>query len=53
MKRMHQTVVKDKIKIEETIKELDLYKKEALQKTWTKVSECVLASVANIRAANG
>ncbi|KAF8252968.1 putative nuclear condensin complex subunit Smc2 [Wilcoxina mikolae CBS 423.85] len=38
LKQMLRTVIKDKRKIEETIVELDRYKKEALQKTHTKVS---------------
>lgn len=32
------TVEKDKQKIEETIEELDRYKRDALQKTWEKVN---------------
>ena len=31
------TVLKDKQKIEDTIAELDRYKRDALQKTWEKV----------------
>jgi structural maintenance of chromosome 2 len=38
LKRNMKTVIKDKIKIEETIVELDRYKKEALHQTWEKVS---------------
>ena len=38
LKNMMRTVIKDKKKIEETIVSLDEYKKEALQKTWEKVS---------------
>lgn len=38
LKTMMKTVIKDKRKIEETISSLDEYKKEALQKTWTKVN---------------
>lgn len=38
LKNMMKTVVRDKRKIEETITSLDEYKKEALQKTWTKVN---------------
>ena len=34
---MMRTVIKDKKKIEETIVELDRYKKDALVKTWEKV----------------
>jgi structural maintenance of chromosome 2 len=37
LKKMLATVLKDKEKIEDTIKELDLYKRDALQKTWEKV----------------
>lgn len=36
---MLRTVVRDKKKIEETIVSLDEYKKEALLKTWRKVTE--------------
>jgi structural maintenance of chromosome 2 len=39
LKQMMRTVVKDKRKIEETIASLDEYKKEALQKTWSKVNQ--------------
>ncbi|WEW59714.1 Structural maintenance of chromosomes protein 2 [Emydomyces testavorans] len=38
LKNMMRTVIRDKRKIEETIVTLDEYKKEALQKTWTKVN---------------
>ncbi|KAL7276940.1 Structural maintenance of chromosomes protein 2 [Rhizina undulata] len=38
LKNMLRTVIKDKRKIEETIDSLDQYKKEALQKTWQKVT---------------
>jgi len=38
LKRMLATVMKDKEKIEETIEELDRYKRDALQKTWEKVN---------------
>jgi structural maintenance of chromosome 2 len=37
LKNMMRTVIKDKKKIEETIVELDRYKKDALVKTWEKV----------------
>lgn len=37
IKKMMATVLKDKQKIEETIAELDRYKRDALQKTWEKV----------------
>ncbi|CAI2175919.1 7498_t:CDS:10 [Funneliformis geosporum] len=39
LKQMLSTVKKDKKKIEVTIVSLDNYKKDALQKTWKKVSE--------------
>ena len=39
LKQMMRTVIKDKKKIEETISSLEVYKKEALQKTWRKVNE--------------
>ena len=35
---MMSTVLKDKSKIEETIGELDRYKRDALAKTWEKVN---------------
>lgn len=38
LKKMMSTVLKDKEKIEETIAELDRYKRDALQKTWEKVN---------------
>ena len=38
---MLSTVMKDKEKIEETIEELDRYKRDALQKTWEKVNGSV------------
>lgn len=38
LKKMLSTVLKDKEKIEETIVELDRYKRDALQKTWEKVN---------------
>lgn len=38
LKNMLSTVLKDKGKIEDTIQELDLYKKDALQTTWEKVN---------------
>lgn len=38
LKNMMKTVIRDKKKIEETIISLDQYKREALQKTWTKVN---------------
>lgn len=37
-KRNLSAVMKDKEKIESTIEELDRYKREALEKTWEKVS---------------
>jgi len=39
LKRNLQTVLKDKTKIEETIQELDRYKFDTLEKTWSKVSK--------------
>lgn len=39
LKNMLRTVIKDKKKIEETIVSLDEYKKEALLKTWRKVTK--------------
>ena len=41
---MLATVKKDKGKIEETIDQLDQYKKEALQKTWFQVNSYVQMS---------
>ena len=38
LKNMMRTVIRDKKKIEETIENLDEYKKEALQRTWEKVN---------------
>lgn len=38
LKNMMKTVIRDKKKIEETIVSLDEYKKEALEKTWSKVN---------------
>jgi structural maintenance of chromosome 2 len=38
LRKMYTTVMKDKEKIEETIKQLDEYKLDALQKTWEKVN---------------
>ncbi|GAO47330.1 hypothetical protein G7K_1538-t1 [Saitoella complicata NRRL Y-17804] len=38
LKNNIRTIIRDKRKIEETIASLDEYKKEALDKTWTKVS---------------
>jgi structural maintenance of chromosome 2 len=37
LKKMLGQVLKDKKKIEETVEELDRYKRDALQKTWEKV----------------
>ena len=45
LKKMLATVMKDKEKIEETIEELDRYKRDALQKTWEKVNGCVSGSI--------
>jgi hypothetical protein len=41
LKKMLTTVLKDKEKIEQTIDELDRYKRDALQTTWEKVNGCV------------
>ena len=38
LKKMLTTVLGDKVKIEETIAELDRYKRDALQTTWEKVN---------------
>ena len=38
LKKMMSTVLKDKEKIEETIAQLDQYKKDALQKTWEEIN---------------
>lgn len=38
LKKMLATVMRDKAKIEETIAELDRYKRDALEKTWEKVN---------------
>ena len=38
LKKMLGTVLKDKEKIEQTIEELDLYKRDALKTTWEKVN---------------
>jgi hypothetical protein len=38
LKKMLATVLRDKSKIEETIIELDRYKRDALHKTWEKVN---------------
>ncbi|KAF2663703.1 chromosomes protein 2 structural maintenance [Microthyrium microscopicum] len=38
LKNKMRTVIRDKKKIEETIEELDRYKKDALHKTWEKVN---------------
>lgn len=37
LKKMLATFVKDKEKIEETVAELDRYKREALESTWKKI----------------
>ena len=39
LKNMMRTVIRDKKKIEETIETLDQYKKDALVKTWQKVTQ--------------
>ena len=38
LKKMMATVLKDKSMIEDTIVELDRYKRDALTKTWEKVN---------------
>jgi structural maintenance of chromosome 2 len=38
LKKMMATVLKDKAMIEDTIQELDRYKRDALAKTWEKVN---------------
>lgn len=40
-----ETVNRDKLKIEHTIRELDQYKRDALKRTWEKVNEYVLSSL--------
>lgn len=42
LKKMLSTVLKDKVKIEQTIEELDRYKRDALQTTWEKVNGWVV-----------
>ena len=42
LKKMMATVLKDKSMIEDTIVELDRYKRDALTKTWEKVNGYVL-----------
>jgi structural maintenance of chromosome 2 len=39
LKKNLQIVLRDKTKIEETIDQLDVLKLEALENTWTKVSQ--------------
>ena len=39
LKKMMATVLKDKAMIQDTIVELDRYKRDALKTTWTKVNE--------------
>jgi structural maintenance of chromosome 2 len=38
LKKMMARIIKDKSMIEETIVELDMYKRDALKKTWEKVN---------------
>lgn len=45
IKKMMATVLKDKQKIEDTIAELDRYKRDALQKTWEKVDGSACSSL--------
>lgn len=51
-KSMLAQVLKDKEKIEETIKELDRCKREALEKTWEKVNGyvCITRRVFSVRS---
>ena len=42
LKKKLATVLKDREKIEETIDQLDGFKRTALEMTWTKVTKCVL-----------
>jgi hypothetical protein len=44
LKKMLSTVLKDKEKIEDTIEELDRYKRDALMKTWKKVDGYVFST---------
>ena len=39
LKKMRATVLKDKEMIQDTIVELDRYKRDALKTTWSKVNE--------------
>jgi hypothetical protein len=55
--KMLSTALKNKEKIEETIEELDQYKRDALQKTWEKVNHqrnrsIVLCSATNWEGAS-
>lgn len=43
--KMHSQVLKDKLKIEETINKLIDHKRDALQKTWQKVNGCVFGEI--------
>jgi structural maintenance of chromosome 2 len=45
--KMLATVLKDKEKIEDTIEELDRYKRDALQKTWEKVNGYALSTLSS------
>jgi structural maintenance of chromosome 2 len=45
LKKMMATVVKDKSMSQETIVELDRYKRDALLKTWEKVNGLVIWSL--------
>lgn len=41
-KRMMETVLVDRQKIEDTIAQLDQFKREAMEKTWTTVNSSVV-----------
>lgn len=45
LKRKLATVLKDREKIEDTIEELDRYKRESLENTWSKVTRYVATRV--------
>jgi structural maintenance of chromosome 2 len=45
LKKKLATVLKDREKIEQTIEELDRYKRTALERTWEKVTKCVSFSL--------
>jgi structural maintenance of chromosome 2 len=47
LRKMMATVLKDKSMIEDTIVELDRYKRDALMKTWEKVNGSVTERLAH------